>query len=152
QFRQQFEHRGARSELQRMDDDMRSAGAFYDVARPGALLWRAGASKKRAVGAGAMSRHSRGGHNTLVGRGGLPRFFGRVSLYWGTKVCISARGRCATELRLFILGFAECLRDVSIDVRYHYAGINYWCRGGTNEVRCSSRLRKHLDVPRLFPD
>src|SRR5215510_6390323 len=109
-----------------MDDDMRRAGAFYDVARPGALLWRAGASKKRAVGAGTMSRHSRVGHHTLVGVGLLPRLFARVSVYRRIKICISARGRSATELRLFVLGFAECFRDVSIDVRHHYAGFNYW--------------------------
>ena len=35
-----------------MDDDVRGAGAFHDVARPGALLWWAGPGKKRAVRAG----------------------------------------------------------------------------------------------------
>ena len=80
-----------------MDDDVRGAGAFHDVAGPGALLWRAGPSKKRAVRAGAMSRHSRAGHHSLVGSRLLPRFFARVSLYRRIKVCVSARSRRATE-------------------------------------------------------
>ena len=29
-----------------MDDDVRRTGAFYDIAGPGALLWRAGPGKK----------------------------------------------------------------------------------------------------------
>ncbi len=80
-----------------MDDDVRRAGAFYDVARLGALLWRASPRKKRAVGAGAMSRHSRTGHHTLVGGGLFARFFARVSLYRRIQVYISARRRFATE-------------------------------------------------------
>src|SRR5215471_3363645 len=135
-----------------MDDDMCRVGAFYEIARPGAFLWRAGASKKRAVGPGSMSRHSRSGHHTLVGGGLLAGFFERVSLYRRIKVCISARGRCATKLRLFVLGFAERFRDVSTNVRHHYAGFNYWRGGGADEVLGGACLRWHLDVPRLFPD
>jgi hypothetical protein len=81
-----------------MDDDVRRAGAFHDVARPGALLRRARPGKKRAVRAGAMSRHSWTGHHSLVGSRLLPRFFARVSLDRRIKVCVSARGRRATEL------------------------------------------------------
>src|SRR5947199_10838299 len=107
-----------------MDDDVRRAGAVYDVARPGALLRRARASKKCAVRAGAMSRHSWAGHHTLVGCRLLPRFFARVSLYRGFKVFIFARRRFVSELSLFLLGLTECFRDVSTDFRHHYAGFN----------------------------
>ena len=42
---EQLEHRCPWAELQRMDDDVRRAGAFYDFTRPGALLWRARPAK-----------------------------------------------------------------------------------------------------------
>ena len=80
-----------------MDDDLRGAGAFHDVAWPGPVLWRAGPSKKRAVRASAMSRHRWAGHHSLVGSRLLPRFFARVSLYRRIKVCVFAGSRRATE-------------------------------------------------------
>ena len=50
-----------------MDDDVRGAGAFHDIARAGAFLWGLGPGKKRAVRAGAMSRHSGARYHPLVG-------------------------------------------------------------------------------------
>src|SRR6266478_3920078 len=47
---------------------------------------------------------------------------------------------------------AQCLRDVPTDVRHHYTGSNHWRRGGADEVRGGACVRRHLDVPRLFPD
>src|SRR5262252_5869462 len=102
-----------------MVDDVRGAGAFHDLARLGALLWRLGPSKKCAFRAGAVPWDRRTGYYPLVGDRLLPRFFARMSLSRRTKICVSARRRCATKLRLFVLGFAECFRDVPIDVRHH---------------------------------
>src|SRR2546423_2262631 len=108
-----------------MDDDVRHVGAFHDLAGPGAFLWRSGAREKRALRPGAMPRDCRLGHGTVVGSRVFTRVFGWLSIHWRIEVCVSAWGRFAAELRLFLLGFAECLRDVPTDVRYHHAGIDH---------------------------
>ena len=61
---------------------MTCAALVLFMTLPGLALFYGGLGpgKKRAVRAGAMSRHSRAGHHSLVGGGLLPRFFARMSL------------------------------------------------------------------------
>ena len=77
----------------------------------------------------AMPRHRWAGHHSLVGSGLFARVFARISFHRRIKVCVSERGRCATELWVFVLGFAECIRHVSAGVRHHHTGFDHRCRG-----------------------
>ncbi len=148
---EQLEHFRPRSRPQRLDDDRVGAGAVHDAARAGAVLRRPGAAKERAVGPGAMSRHCRAGHDSLVG-GRLLLVFARGSPFiGGLQVRVSSRSRCPAERRLLLLGLAERLRDVPADVRDHHAGADHRRDRRANEVRGGPRVRRDLDVRRLLP-
>src|SRR6266436_7809815 len=98
-----------------MDDDVRCARAFHDLAGAGAFLWRPRPREECSLCARAMSRDCGPSDDPLVGGRLFSRFFTWVALHRRIQICISPWSRCATEQRLFLLGFAECLRNVPTD-------------------------------------
>src|SRR5207249_10151800 len=69
----------------------------------------------------SMPRHCRSRHDSLVGGGLFTCLLPWLRVSRRTEVRFSPRGRRVSERRLFVLGFAKCLRDVSTHVCDYHA-------------------------------
>ena len=107
---------------QRLDDDLRGAGALHDPARPGAVLRRPRAPQERPLRHGAVPRLRRPGHHPVVGRSATAWSSRRGTPFLGgTEVRVPEGRDLGAQHRLRRLGLAERVRDVPADVRDHHA-------------------------------
>ena len=108
---------------QRLDDDLRRAGALHDAARPGAVLRRACSPQERPVRDGPMPG-LRGLVTILWWAVGYSLVFapGHARFWAGSKFALLKGVDLGAQRRLRLLGLAERVRDVPADVRDHHAG------------------------------
>jgi len=105
-----------------MDDDVRGAGAFHDVARLGALLCGL-VRAKNVLSVLAQCLGIAGLVTILWWAVGYSLFFRAGCPFIGGLKFAFLHGSMHDRTPTIRTGFAECLCDVPTDVRHHYASL-----------------------------